>query len=234
MEFNGLNIRKGLELEVPVKDIFRISTEPSGDEIALKLCNKSWDEIPELKNKKPSDLLSDDDDFLLYNSRRKKNKLNSYLDAYVRDSYLITYEKDKFGKEKIIKDIVVEIDFVNTKELNYSDFLKNIMEAQAFSGKYKSSFKHRFLGLGSFDMESYIDCAEIIAHSNLHLFDFFIFSKNILSSIGCFMSGAHIEDIRQQKEYFEKEEYNKVLENAERFKKSMYNDFFRNMDSFLK
>ena len=217
-----LNIRKGLELEVPIEDIFKIESEADGDIMAMRICLEGWHEIPELKNKTYDDIF-DTDDTIMYSTNRKKHKLNSSLVAYVRETYIASLE---YPEEKIVKldtEEFTEIDFVNTKRVGHRSFLKNIMKAQEFTGQFDvSKFKQRFIGFGTLAMNQFIESYNIISYSNVHLLDFYIFSDdNILSSIGDFLLANYVKDIEQQKEYYTTEEYNNLIEQAEKHRKTV-------------
>lgn len=213
MFLKSLNIRKGLELEVPVSDIFSIDIEPAGDRRAMEAYEEGWEVFSE-KHKDIHDVIQKEDG-IMYSTIKIMHKVGKSLNAYVFDSYLICRDPDE--NEKIIVDKTTEIEFVNTKILTIEEFFTNLMEAQAFCGLHKNPmFKYRFIGTGNFDMSDYIESHPLASHSNMHFLDFFVFHKKVFSTIGRFISGLCETDIKSQKEYLTDEEYKEVMSDAKK------------------
>jgi hypothetical protein len=94
------------------------------------------------------------------------------------------------------------------------------MEAQAFTGNYESpDIKYSFSGFGNFSMGDYAEMHNLIVYSRMHMLDFFIFYKGILSSVGFFLSGLFENDIKQQKEYLDLKEYNALIKECKKHRK---------------
>jgi hypothetical protein len=215
MKLNGLNIRKGLELkeEVKVSDIFKESTEEEGNKKAVEIYNLGWDEFIKKYPNENVESIFGKDDAILYISPKVSHQINDNLIAYIYDSYIVFIDDDK----KIKSDKHVEIEFVNTEMLDFQMFCRNVMDAQAFSGNYEMpDIKYSFIGTGNFSMSEYAEVHNLVIYSRMHMLDFFIFYKNVLSSIGYFLSGLFEDDIKQQKEYLEKRQYNSLLKECKK------------------
>lgn len=209
MTLNGLNIRKGLELEeVTVADIFLPNTKSQGNKIALEISEKGWDVFLKENKEATCDNIFDKDGGIMYLTEKIPYQVNSTLTAYVYECYVSYLEKNS----SVTSEKNIEIDFVNTERLNIRDFCRNIMEAQAFAGNYESpDIKYSFAGFGDFSMSEYAELHNLVVFSRLHMLDFFIFYKGILSSVGFFLSGLFENDIKQQKEYLTLKEYNALI-----------------------
>lgn len=228
MQLNPLNIRKGLELEVPVKEIFSNPTEPEGDINAMFIHNDGWENHSH-KYQNLDELFKEGEEGITYYSEKEIFNISDSLVAYVYDCYLVYENEDIQGKIESQKN--KEIEFVNTKILNYYDFCHNTMLAQEFTGKYeRGDFKYPFIGVGDFEIKDCIESCNLLSHSNVHLLNFFIFYKKIFTSIGFLTSGLYKNDIKQQKEYFNKKEYNSLLKEANRRSK-IVEDYIRNMQT---
>lgn len=217
MMLTGLKIRKAIELELNPKEMFNISLNAEGDELAKEMYEEKINHSSEIENKKD---VFDKDFLLIYYDVKRIIKINENLDAYVFDAYLSHLIEETYEKEsKIINEKTKEVIFLNTKILNYNEFLKNIMDAHSFLGKFeKQFFKIRFSGVGFFDMEDYAINHSILSMSDVHFLDFFIKDRNLVSTISMIMTANYEKDIVEQKEYFEKEEYDKLLETVKSHK----------------
>jgi hypothetical protein len=213
----GLKIRKAIELELNPRDIFNISLEPEGDELAKEMYEENINHSSEIANKQE---IFGKDFLLIYYDRKKVVKINDNLDAYVFDSYISHLLEETYEKEsKIINEKTEEVIFLNTKILDYNEFLKNVMDAHSFLGKFERQFfKIRFSGIGSFNMEDYALNHSMIYMSDVHFLDFFIKDSNLVSTISMIITANYEKDIVEQKEYFEEEEYNKMLETVKKHK----------------
>jgi hypothetical protein len=155
------------------------------------------------------------DDGIMYLTKKTKHKAGKFLDAYVFDSYLLYSDQDDNGK--MFTDKTTEIEFVSTKILTITEFFGNLMEAQAFSGFHDKRYaKYRFIGMGDFNMYDYIEAHPLAAQSNMHLLDFFLFHKKVLSSIGFFIAGLCENDINSQREYLTEQEYKDIMSESKR------------------
>jgi hypothetical protein len=213
----GIKIRKAIELELSPRDIFNISLEPEGNELAKEMYEEKINHSSEIANKEE---IFEKDFILIYYDRKKIIKINENLEAYIFDTYISHLIEETYEKEsKIINEKTEEVIFLNTKILDYNEFLKNIMDAHSFLGKFeKQFFKRRFFGVGSFNMEDYALNHSIISMSDVHFLDFFIKDSNLVSTISMIITANYEKDIVEQKEYFEEEEYDKMLETVKRHK----------------
>jgi len=226
MTLDSLNIRKGLELDVDVTDIFSVETKAQGDIIAKKIFEKGWElhseEYPEDYDK------IIDAGGLIYESEKTRVKISENLIAYVYDSYLVSAdvlnEEDDEDSEiegdekyKIIADRCKEIEFVNTKILTFDEFCVNVMDAQKFVGKYETSiFRSAFYGYGNFELEEYYEVHKMVTISTIHTLSFFIKHRNILAGIGAFVTGLYRNDILKQREYLSSKEFSNILDESEK------------------
>jgi hypothetical protein len=215
---NSLNIRKALELEVPISEVFRIDTSPQGNKIAMDAHEEGVENFL-IKNTRAIDTITAEDG-VMYSTTKTIHKINESLDAYVYDSYLIYPNEDDGGK--LYTDKTTEIDFLNNKMLSVDEFCRNVMDAQAFSGFHKKNiFKYSFVGIGNFTMSEYAELHQMATQSNVHFIDFFVFHKNVLSSINFFLSGLCENDINSQKEYLTEKELSDRIEEAKKQRKLM-------------
>jgi len=222
MTLDSLNIRKGLELEVEVSDIFSVETKSQGDIIAKEIYEKGW-EIYSKERPEDYDKIIDSGG-LIYESEKTRVKISENLIAYVCDSYLVSadvlddneefIESDKY---EIIADRCKEIEFVNTKILNFDEFCVNVMDAQKFVGKYETSiFRSAFYGYGDFTLEEYYEVHKMVTISTIHTLSFFIKYKNIVAGIGSFVTGLYRNDVMKQREYLSSKEFSTILDESER------------------
>ena len=217
MKLDSLNIRKGLELEIDVSDIFKIDISSSGDFLAKEIyeigVEKFFIHNPEVDKK----FLETGG--LIFSTKKERTRISDNLIAYVYNSYLLDLEQseDDENVSNIISSHSFEIEFLNTKILSFDEFCENIMLAQKFSGKHDSSvFKFSFIGYGNFSLEEYIQIHKIVSFSNLHLVDFFIKNKNVVSSIAAFTMGLYRNDVMRQREYLSQDEFRALLDESER------------------
>jgi hypothetical protein len=217
MMLTGLKIRKAIELELNPREIFNISLEPDGDELAKEMYEENINHSSEIVNKEE---VFGKDFLLIYYDIKKIIKINENLEAYVFNSYLSHLIEETYEQEsKIINEKNEEVIFLNTKILNYNEFLKNVMDAHSFLGKFeKKFFKIRFSGVGSFNMEDYALNHTMISMSDVHFLDFFIKDSNLVSTISMIITANYETDIIEQKEYFDEEEYKKMLETVKKHK----------------
>jgi len=224
MTLDSLNIRKGLELEVEVSDIFSVETKSQGDIIAKEIYEKGW-EIYSKERPEDYDKIIDSGG-LIYESEKTRVKISENLIAYVYDSYLVSADvlededdedSTESDKYEIIADRCKEIEFVNIKILNFDEFCVNVMDAQKFVGKYETSiFRSAFYGYGDFTLEEYYEVHKMVTISTIHTLSFFIKHKNILAGIGAFVTGLYRNDILKQREYLTSKEFATILDESER------------------
>lgn len=217
MMLTGLKIRKALELELSPREIFNISLEPEGDDLAKEMYEEKINHSSEIANKEE---VFGKDFLLIYYDIKRVIKINENLEAYIFDTYLSHLVEETYEKEsKIINEKTEEVIFLNTKTLNYNEFIKNVMDAHSFLGKFeKQFFKRRFSGVGSFDMEEYALNHSMLSMSDVHFLDFFIKDSNLVSTISMIITANYETDILEQKEYFKEEEYEKLLETVKKHK----------------
>lgn len=225
MQLNALNIRKGLELEVPIKEIFSNPIEATGNVDAMHVHHDGWEKH---KDKYPNlDELFKDDSCIHYTTKKVMHKISDTLTAYVFDLYHMHEDEELEGE--IVTHKNTEIEFINTDRLSYFEFCQNVMLAQQFSGLYENiDFKYSFVGFGDFDIDECFESFNIISHSNVHLMNFFIFYKNVLTSLGSIITGLYKNDIKEQKEYLKEKEYKSLLREANKRTKMM-EEFMRSM-----
>lgn len=218
MKLNGLQIRKALELEVPIEQIFKIETQPEGDVASKELFDDNITNANEVEN---LDEIFGEEDFIYYRTQKKEHQINENLKAYTHHMYMSSLESESVHSNPgIINEKNLEIQFINTKELAYDEFMKNIMDAQMFMGKYERDiFKRRFSGIGSFHMEDYAEHHSLINYASLHFLDFFVKDSNIYTTITRLVTAGYEQDIIQQKEYLTKEQYDNMLETVQKHKK---------------
>ena len=172
MTLNAINIRSGLELEVPVSDIFNVNVAPDGNIIA-KQCFLEDGTIKK-EYSEEIDKILDKDQIITYADLKIPTKINETLTCYVFDSYFVY--RDDLGTGKIESEKNVELLFINNQTLDFEDFCSNLMAAQAFSGNFeRPQFNHHFIGVGKFEFEEYASIHNLVAHSNLNFINFYIF-----------------------------------------------------------
>jgi hypothetical protein len=212
---DSLNIRKGLELEIPVRDIFAIRTSAAGDILAKEICDLGW-QVYSTINPASSKKVAESGG-TMYSSEKKVFKISESLSAYVFNSYIVDVEFDEENqKDDAITNVSTEIEFLNTEILDFDQFCFNVMQAQSFAGKYDNPlFRFSFYGYGNFSLENYIDIHKMVSLSNVHTLNFFIKYKNVISGISAFLNGLHRNDIIRQREYLTSKEFAKLLNEAE-------------------
>ena len=230
MVLSGINIRSGLELEVPVSDIFNVNVAPDGNILAKQFCLSEGDERKKL-TKKISALL-EKEQILTYTDLKIPEKINDSLTCYMFDSYFVF--EDEYGTGRIVTEKNVELLFVNSEMLELEEFCANMMAAQAFTGNFdKPQFNHHFMGVGKLEFEDYIPMHNMVAHTNLNLINFYVFHKKVLSSIGYFVCGLYENDLKDQKKYLTEQEYKSLMSLAKRQKRNVMNAFKKATDSEL-
>lgn len=228
MILNAINIRSGLELEVPVSDIFNMNVAPEGNILAKQCFLENGtakmefrDEIEEILSK---------EQIITYSDLKIPHKINDTLICYVFDSYYVF--KDELGSGKIETDKNIELMFVNSEMLDFEMFCSNIMAAQSFTGNFeRPQFNHHFMGVGDFDFDDYVPIHNLVAHSNLNMINFYVFYKKVLSSIGYFVCGLYENDVKDQKKYLTDQEYKSLMSLAKRQKRELMNSFKKVVDS---
>ena len=212
---DSLNIRKGLELDVDVADIFAIKTSSAGEILAKEICDLGWEMYSTINPDSFQTIINSGG--IIYNSEKKAVKISESLIAYVYDSYLVdTNFENGAGGPDVFTNISKEIEFLNTEILDFDQFCVNIMEAQSFTGKYKPSiFKFSFYGYGEFSMNDFLEVHKMVYLSNMHTMNFYLKHKNVVSGISCFLNGFHRNDIIKQREYLTTKELSSLLDEAD-------------------
>jgi hypothetical protein len=212
---DSLNIRKGLELEVPVADIFLRNTSASGEILAKEICELGWQAYSIINPSLSKRVI--DSGGTIYDSEKKKIKISESLIVYVYNSYVVDIEyNEEIDKDEAVTYVTTEMEFVNTEILDFNHFCVNVMQAQSFTGKYDAPiFKFSFYGYGNFSMDEYVDSHRIISVSNIHTLNFFVKHNNVVSGISCFLNGLHRNDIIRQREYLTSKEFATLLNDAE-------------------
>lgn len=202
----GKNIRSGIELEVPIEDIFTPDAESTGDIRA-----KIFFEKENNNEKQDADFLKliKEHELIEYKEFLVEKNLNPTLKVAVYNEYHLTY--NRFSNQKFQCVVITELIFYNTEELSFEDFCFNFMTAQAFSGNFPQlNFQHHFTGIGKFDINSAAAIFPLAIAGNLSLEFFFIYYKGILASIENIITGSIDKDLEAQKEYVEKDAYNLI------------------------
>lgn len=230
MVLNGINIRSGLELDVPVSDIFNVNIAPDGN-ILAKHCFLPDGSIKREFVDEVNSILANDQ-IITYTDLKIPQRINDTLTCYVFDSYFVYNDELVSGKIETEKN--VELIFINSEVLDYERFCSNLMAAQAFSGNFdKPQFNHHFMGVGSFGFEEYVSLHNLVAHSNINLINFFIYYKKVLSSIGYFVCGLYENDVKDQKKYLTDQEYKNLMSIAKKRKRELMDSFKKIADSEL-
>lgn len=217
MRLSGLNIRKALELDISVEEIFQINTEDEGDIAAKEIYDDDITHTSEIEN---IEEIFGESPVLFYSTEKEEIIINDNLKAYKYDFYLTSLEKETIDEEgTILSEKSTEIIFLNTKVVNYHEFLKNVMDAHSYLGQYKKKlFKRKFIGIGSFKMEDYALNHTMVLFADIHLLDFYIEDSNLVSTISKIISAEYENDIKEQREYLTEEEYARLLETLEKHK----------------
>ncbi len=231
MRLSGLNIRKATELQLPIEDIFKINKDSEGDIAAKEIYEDKITHSSEIENIKE---IFGEGFTQFYSEPKKEISINKNLKAYIYNFYLAALNKKSLKNSKIESEKCLEIFFINTKILNYSEFLSNIMDAHSYLGRFpKNKFKRRFSGIGSFNMEDYVSNHNMTSIADVHLIDFFIKDSNLVSSVSNIITARYENDIVEQREYFNEDEYYKMLDTVKRHKKIISSGYLRDeMDSF--
>lgn len=213
MKLSGLQVRQGWEMDISVEDIFQIRTEEEGDNVTKEIFEDKIKHSSEIEN---FDEIFGKNNILFYSTKKKKTQINDNLIAYTFDFYICSLDETKNRyHSKITCDKTSEITFLNTKILDYDEFSKNIMDAHSFLGKYpKGNFRKNFTGIGGFTMEEYAMGHTFVSNSDLHLLNFFIKDSNIVSTISSIITASYESDIKEQRKYFDKKDYENMLQNV--------------------
>lgn len=207
-----------MELELSVEDIFRINKESEGDSSAREIYEDKITHSSEIEN---IEEIFGEDTFLYYSTKKLEVEINDSLKAYKFDMYMSAMDSEDINiASKISSDKSSEILFLNTKEVTFPEFQRNLMDAQMFLGNYeRGKFKRRFAGIGDFTMEEYATNHSLINFSGLHMLQFYIKDSGIVSTIGNILTANYERDILEQREYFTEEEYVKLLSTVKQHKK---------------
>ena len=216
---SGLKVRKAIELNLSIEDIFQIKTEEEGDKAAKEIYQEDISHSSEIEN--VNEIFPENENIIYYCSPKETFQLNTNLRAYVYDYYIARKEEIKGDIEfKINSEKSKEVIFLNTEKIDYFEFLLNLLEAHRFLGKFnKEIFKRKFAGIGDFKMEDYALNHVVVEISDLHMLDFYIEDSNLVSTISNILSANYEKDILEQKEYFSEEEYEIMLETVKKHKK---------------
>lgn len=217
----GNNIRKGLELEIPVSDIFKITTNAKGDPRIMNVF--LFLEKPYFW-KKNSDLFEklNAEEIITYHDTKEKYSLSTDLDVFVFNRYEIYADVTKNHAPSYIKDM--ELQFSNKKILDFEDFCVNLMIAQAFTGNFKQpemGFSYPFVGIGSFTLRDIILLYPMINATNLNLDKFFIYHENVLTTVSKIISATFEDDIQAQKSYLSEANYKSLVRKTRKMKKEL-------------
>lgn len=215
----GLKIRKALELNLSMEEIFQIETSEDGDKAAKEIYEEDVTHSSELEN--VDEIFPEGTYMINYSSTKEEIQLTTNLKAYVYDFYVASKEEILgHGDFNIVSEKCKEVTFLNTEKLDYFEFLLNLMEAHKFLGKFnRESFKRKFIGIGSFKIEEYAINHMVVELSDLHMLDFYVQDSNLISTINNILSADYEKDIMEQKEYFTDEEYYFLLETVKKHKK---------------
>lgn len=203
---NSINIRSGIEIDIPVSEIFNLSLAPKGNHHIKELWVNGTSSL--LVNSKLEDSI-DKEHFVKYEDNKTYHKINDSMYALVFDSYIAYRHSDT----DIIKcDKNIDIEFVNTKILDLDSYCANLMIAQEFSGQWKTPiFLYYFLGVGSFSFEDYIGVHPMVANSNCNMLQFYIYFKKIMTSIDGLLHASYENDIKSQKKYLTDKEFKSLI-----------------------
>lgn len=217
MRLSGLNIRKALELEISVEDIFQLTTDEEGDIAAREIYDEDITHTSEIEN---IEEIFGESPVLFYSTEKEEIIINDNLKAYKYDFYLTSLEKETIDEDgTVLSEKSTEIIFLNTKVLNYHEFLRNIMDAHSYLGQFpKNLFKRKFIGIGSFKMEEYALSHTMTLFADVHLLDFYIQDSNLVSTISKIITADYENDINEQKEYLTEEEYSGLLNTVKKHK----------------
>lgn len=216
---SGFNIRKAIELEISVEDIFQITKDEEGDIAAKEMYQDDITHSSEIEN--IDDIFPNHQNIIFYYSKKEEVQINESLKAYTYDFYVASKDSDELsGDFEIITEKSKEVMFLNTEIVDYFQFIANVMAAQKYLGIFDSAiFKRKFVGIGSFSIEDYALNHIMIGFSELHLLDFFIKDSNLISTISSIISADYEKDILEQKEYFTEEEFESLMQTVKRHKK---------------
>lgn len=216
---SGFNIRKAMELEISVEDIFQITTEEEGDKAAKEIYIDDITHSSEIDN--IDEVFSNNQSIIFYYSPKEEVQINETLRAYIYDFYVASKDSDELsGDFRILSEKSKEIMFLNTEVLSHDQFVENVMTAQRYLGKFEQAiFKRKFVGIGNFQMEEYAISHLMVGFSEIHLLDFFVKDSNLISTITNIISAEYEKDILEQKEYFTEEEFEVLMHTVKKHKR---------------
>jgi hypothetical protein len=214
---SGFQVRKALEAEASLEEIFPVEKSSYGDVASKELYEDGITHTSELEN--ADDLFFKTMGVCFYSEPKKVYNITDNLKAFVYNSYIsITREVYKKDVENIIEsNKSKEIIFLNTEILDYNNFCKNIMEAQMFLGKFeKTLMKRKFFGIGDFGIDFYALGHELINCSDLSMSDFYIRESNLVTTIDNMLNARYEKDVKEQKEYLDDVEYINLINTAKK------------------
>lgn len=219
-QLTGINIRSGLELEVPVEDIFMPDLSSSGD---VRVKNFFGTSEGVLKIKKTDDEFFDflkKEKIATYREYISTQQLDTNLKVSIFSEHQIIY--NRLSKNNLEKHLSTSLVFYNTEIISLEDFCFNFMNAQAFTGNFKQTeIQNSFVGIGDFGISEIAPFFPLAMAGNLNLEYFFIYHKGILSSVENIIMGRIDQDLESQKSYVSKKEYNLILKELEEQKKEI-------------
>jgi len=199
----GINIRKGLELDILPEDIFSLKEQSTGD-----IRVKHFFENQKAKKNQDQGFLktAKNNEVHEYKEFVSTHKINSTLNVNVYNEYHLIY--NRFKKENFSCSLIQDLYFYNINTLCFEDFCLNLMSPQAFTGCFKQqNLQYIFAGHGEFDISYAASIFPLAIAGNLTLSHFFIYYKGILTSIDNIISGEVEIDLHEQKEYFNEKEF---------------------------
>jgi len=220
----GINIRSGMDLNVPLKDIFKTSLEPSGDH---RIKEMYYDGGKHSLKRYP--LI--DKEIIKHGFITFADYKTDTLTAYAFDSY-IAYKHAM--DNKIVVDKFTDIEFVCSELMSLDKYCFNVMTAQAFSGKYKSTqFLYHFIGIVNFGLEDYLAIHPMIINSNMNMVHLYMYYRNVLVSVDNLFAGQYEKDVRDQKKFLSEKEYRSLIRQVRKQKRFLKEEFEREHLSFL-
>lgn len=206
----GINIRKGLELEVAIDEIFMPDLTPQGD-VRSKQFFEFHDtnkDVSGMDKEFYSDLKKNE--VIHYREFLTKADLSPSLSVFVFSNFTSSYSR--FLKTKFDVRSYNDLVFVNNKKISFEDFCFNFMMAQAFTGNFpQTDIQHEFTGVGDFDIETIASVYPLVAAGNCSLEYLFINYRGIMASVQKIINGLIEGDINDQKEYLSKSEYKAIM-----------------------
>ena len=183
-QLTGINIRRGMELEVPIEEIFSINMSSEGDVRVKHYYLNLIEKTEEFDDSIHQNFLTEvkKQEVVEYKEVCNTIQLNENLKVVVYDHYSITYSR--FLKNKYDCNLTQELIFVNSEKLSFADFCFNFMTAQSYTGKIPNTIvQHQFIGIGELTIEQSASIYPLAIAGNLSLECFFIDLDGILASI---------------------------------------------------